>query len=318
MAYRRLLLVLGLIAVALPARAATAFSTTQVTISSTSNGQPQELPATLYRPEGPGPFPAIVIMHDCSGRGPKSSGAPKRWAERLAPEGYVLLLPDSFTSRGFPAGICTVENAAAGADLRSVQYAPRAVDAYAALDYLRTLPEVDGAHIGVMGGSHGGSSTLATMVDSANPLLSQARHGPGFAAGIALYPGCGGRFGGWNVEREFRDHGRVTRYIGTYKPIAPLLILIGEKDDWTPAEHCQALATAAQQAGYPVTIKVYPGAYHSFDSAFPPRYVAERRNANQDNGRGATTGGDPVAWADSVEQVKAFFARYLKGEKAKD
>ena len=38
----------------------------------------------------------------------------------------------------------------------------RAADAYAALAYLRTQSYVDGRRVGVMGGSHGGSSTLAT------------------------------------------------------------------------------------------------------------------------------------------------------------
>src|SRR5262245_56255906 len=54
----------------------------------------------------------------------------------------------------------------------------------------------------------------------------------------------------------------------------------------------EADTDAAQNAGYPVTIKIYPGDYHSFDSYNPVRYVAARVNANAPGGRGATTGGD--------------------------
>ena len=97
-----------------------------------------------------------------------------------------------------------------------------------------------------------------------------------------------------------------------YRPVAPLLILIGEKDDWTPAEPCRLLTEAARQAGSPMTIKIYPGAHHSFDSNAPVRYVATRINANAPSGRGATTGGDPAAWADSIREVVAFFDRYLR------
>ena len=97
-----------------------------------------------------------------------------------------------------------------------------------------------------------------------------------------------------------------------YRPAAPLLILIGDQDDWTPAEPCRRLAEAAQQAGYPVTIKIYPGAYHSFDSYNPVRYVPTRVNPNTPSGRGATTGGDPAAWADSSREVGTFFGRYLR------
>ena len=42
------------------------------------NGTMEEIPVTLLKPEGPGPFPAVVILHDCSGLGPRSSGAPER------------------------------------------------------------------------------------------------------------------------------------------------------------------------------------------------------------------------------------------------
>lgn len=316
---RTLLLLVALALGAATAQADVPYSGSTITIVSATNGQALDLPATLLKPEGPGPFPAIVIMHDCSGLGARSSGAPGRWGSLLAGQGYVVIIPDSFGPRGFPDGVCTTVTAAAGADLRSTLPLARVVDAFAARDHLRTLAYVDGAHIGIMGGSHGGTSTLAAMVDAINPMMPQAMQGrAGFAAGIAFYPGCGARFGAWNVERQFRDHGSVTRYIGVYKPVAPLLILIGEKDDWTPADQCQALTQAAEGAGYPVTIKVYPGAYHSFDSASPPRYVSERRNANKPDGRGATTGGDQTAWKDSIEQVRAFFGRQLKAPAAKD
>ena len=286
-----------------------AYTHDSVTVTSSTDGVPQDLPTELYRPEGDGPFPAVIIMHDCSGLGPKSSGAPGRWAQLLASKGYVVAMPDSFTPRGFPAGVCT---APTGNSTPKVNPLPRAYDALATFAYLRRQPFVDGAHIGVMGGSHGGATTL--MVDSITPPTpaSATPSAGGFAAAIALYPGCGARYGNWNVRRASGDHGKVVEYIGTYRPVAPLLILVGEKDDWTPADQCRVLTERAEAAGYPVTIKTYPGAYHAFDGTSPERYVAERRNANAPDGRGATTGGDPAAWNDAKQQVAAFFGRYLK------
>src|SRR6266566_919534 len=67
----------------------------------------EQIPITVSRPDGPGPFPAVVIMHDCSGLGPRSSGAPGRWAKELVGRGYVALMPDSFSTRGHPDGVCT-------------------------------------------------------------------------------------------------------------------------------------------------------------------------------------------------------------------
>ena len=72
------------------------------------------------------------------------------------------------------------------------------------------------------------------------------------------------------------------------------------------------MTEAAQAKNYPVEIKIYPGAHHSFDNDRPLRYVAERNNANMPSGRGATTGGDPEAWADARKQVSAFFEQHLK------
>lgn len=302
---------LGAIA-ASEAHALLAYTHSAVSVPSTTDGVPQDLPTQLYKPEGDGPFPAIVILHDCSGLGPKSSGAPARWAQFLATQGYVVAMPDSFGPRGYPGGVCT---APSGKVTRQTDPLARAYDTYATLAYLRQQPFVDGAHIGVMGGSHGGSTTLLadTMPIAPDaPLADERLHG--FAAAVALYPGCGGRYGNWSVKREAGDHGKVVEFTGTYQPIAPLLILIGEKDDWTPAEHCRVLTERAQAAGYPVSIKIYPGAFHSFDSGSPQRYLAERRNANAPEGRGATTGGNQPAWNDAMQQVTAFFGKYLKAD----
>ena len=92
------------------------------------------------------------------------------------------------------------------------------------------------------------------------------------------------------------------------------MILIGERDDWTPAEPCRRLVKAAQSAGYPVDIKVYPGAHHSFDSPAPLRFLPNRRNINAPSGAGATTGGNPAAWADAVRQVESFLNKHLSGK----
>jgi dienelactone hydrolase len=214
------------------------------------------IPIEVLRPEGAGPFPAVVMLHDCSRLGPRSSGAPARWASVLAREGYVVLIPDSFSTRGHPNGVC-VDPSPSRFEVGPYR---RVADAYEALAYARTL-----------------------------------------LAAVALYPGCGAPFGEWNPPGA-----------GVYKPLAPLLILVGDKDDWTPAEPCRRLAERSREAGFPVTLKIYPGAHHAFDSAAPVRYLASRVNPNVHGGRGATTGGNPEAWADSIREVLAFFGRHLR------
>ena len=183
-----------------------------LSINTTSaSGASEQIPATLLKPDGPGLFPALVIMHDCSGLGPRSSGAPERWARELLTQGYVVLIPDSFTTRGHANGVCTDPFPS------RVEVNPfrRIRDAYAALFYLRTLSYVDRARVGIMGGSHGGSTTLASMVSPESdrePLARDKR--AGFAAAVALYPNCAIRLGSWRTERRAEMNGPILSYIG--------------------------------------------------------------------------------------------------------
>jgi dienelactone hydrolase len=169
-------------------------------------GETPPFPFTLSKPAGDGPFPAVVILHDCSGLGPRSSGMAWRWSSELTRRGYVTIWPDSFTSRGRPKGVCTEISPP------RVTFERRAGDAYAALAYLASLPFVDARRIAVMGGSHGGSSTLAAIVDAPE---NAKRTDAGFAAAIALYPACGRSYGAWSVQRSQRarkaDHGLCGR-----------------------------------------------------------------------------------------------------------
>jgi dienelactone hydrolase len=67
---------------------------------------------------------------------------------------------------------------------------------------------------------------------------------------------------------------------------APALILIGEKDDWTPADDCRRLVEGENEIGMsreksdgpPIRLIVYPGAYHGFDRpGLPPiRYLGHQ------------------------------------------
>ena len=248
-------------------------TTSRLSISTTTGtGASEQIPATLLKPDGSGPFPAIVIMHDCSGLGPRSSGAPQRWATELLMQGYVVLMPDSFTTRGHAHGVCTDPFPS------RVEVNPfrRIRDAYAALFYL-THPVIRRQS---QGGNYWADRTADPQLSPRwcrrKAIESRWRQDKraGFAAAVALYPNCAIRLGSWRTERQSGADGPILSYTGVYKPIAPLLILIGENDDWTPAEPCRKLTDAAAQAGYPVAVKIYPGAHHSFDSNKPVRYVA--------------------------------------------
>ena len=142
-----------------------------------------ELKGFLYTPEGKGPFPAIIMMHGCSGLY-DSSGKPTRsyrfWAGHFRDRGYATLLLDSFGPRG-EREICTQK-------VRKVSEATdRPRDAYAALTWLAGRADVDPARISVMGWSNGGTAVLHAVTPEAP---GRAGKGPRFRAAVAFYPGC--------------------------------------------------------------------------------------------------------------------------------
>ena len=218
--------------------------------------------AKLTKPTGDGPFPAVVLLHGCGGM---QNAFDHGWGERLARWGYVSLQVDSFAPRRI-SGVC------AGGMIALEVLPYRIHDAYMAKKYLAGLPFVSPGRIGVMGWSHGGTTTLGTVGKDA-----AGKNNAPFRAAVAFYPYC---------------HKPI-------EPAAPLLILSGGRDRWTPVEFCLRHAPVENLNGW-VDITVYPKAYHCFDwvgiDTTQEGYILKYH---------------PKAAADAFDRVKAFFTRHL-------
>ena len=230
----------------------------------------------LYAPMSEGPHRAVVALHGCAGL-LNSKGSPSArhedWGERWAAAGVLALFPDSFGSRGLGPQCRVGER-----DVRPSR--ERVADADAALEYLAARPDVDAKRISLVGWSNGGSTTLYAVEPKNAPA------GVDFARAIAFYPGC-----------------RTPLAGGRWSTRVPLLALIGEADDWTPAAPCAELIADAKAKGEPVEIVVYPGAYHAFDHPNLAVRTVEGL-AYTANGDGkAHTGTDPAARADAIRRV---------------
>jgi dienelactone hydrolase len=247
------------------------------------------LPGLLHRPEGAGPFPAIVAMHGCAGMFARNGSVNARdadWTRRLGAEGYVVLQIDSFGARGLRE-TCTMRDPPVRPERQ------RAADAHEARRYLRNLAYVRGDRIGLMGWSNGAMAAL-NAIDAHNPGRNAAGPSDDFAAAIAFYPGC----------VALRD--KLPAWRGT----VPLLMLLGELDNWTRPGPCQTLAARARTISAPIETVVYPGAHHDFDAPdTPPR---ERRNVGSVTGGTVTIGTNPEARADALVRAPAYFERHLK------
>ena len=217
-----------------------------------------------------GPGPLPAVLHGCSGIRPSQVA----WAAWLRCEGYAALVLDSFGGRGIRS-LCG-DSSAEGGGMRSN-------DVFAAARYLGALPGIDGQRIAAMGFSHGGWTVLWTGSHAARYADTPLK------AVLAFYPYCGD----------------LWRYRGS----APLLMLLGGKDDWTPAEPCQRLGETSRSEGDTVEAVLYLEARHGFDGAHIARrpVIPEPRG-----GRGATVEYDARAHGDGERQVRRFLAQHLR------
>jgi len=219
----------------------------------------QNLTGYLIKPEGPGPFPAIVMLHHCSGLDNEGFF---QWARQLKRLGYVSFLVDSFGPRHI-TNVCNN-----GAPTVRV----RASDAHAAKLNLSGLSFVDPERIAVMGWSHGALGAVLAIQDPEHKFP-----GKPFKAAVAYYPYC----------------------TSLFDLNAPLLILIGAEDDWTPAGLCQTRLPS--NSPHDIILKIYPETHHGF--FFPVRsqiYYGHR------------IGYSPNATRDAKERTIKFLYKHLK------
>jgi dienelactone hydrolase len=184
----------------------------------------------LAKPDGAGPFPAVIALHGCAGMHDTTK---RRLADELVPRGYVILFVDSFATRGMDHA-CT--SAAFATFLRRRQ------DAYGALVFLARQTFVDPERVAALGFSHGGWVTLSVAETNSFELFvppSDFR----FRAAAAFNPPC---------------------KQAVARPGIPTLIFVGALDDWTPAADCSNKIASWGSDGPPIELIVYPGAHHGF------------------------------------------------------
>ena len=197
----------------------------------------------LVRPDGQGPFPAVLLFHGCGGVRRNLS----TWADFMRALGFVALVVDSNEPRGLDSDTgCNPLTAQRGRE--------RAGDVLVSLDYARTLPFVDPNRIVLAGWSAGSWAVMELLaMDQPNQLptnLSAAPEGGlnGVAGVLFLSPFCG-----------------LPATVGPWTADVPVLILIAGADPPASNDNCLALAARLKEQGRPVETYVYEGIGHAWD-----------------------------------------------------
>lgn len=204
-----------------------------MTYTADSIGPPESGAAIeIWRPDpqrwGPGPYPAIVLMHGAGGAG---SGE-WQWARRLNGLGYVAVILDSYRPR------CGRMRCSRSTVHSPVSTPVRAGDLTNLLAVLRHQPGIDGNRLAAIGFSQGGGAALIAAADDRGrpPLLR---------AVVSYYSSC-----------------RLPP--GTRLPV-DTIALIGKADDIASRERCRDLVVATESGTHPVQVSYYPGVGHNFD-----------------------------------------------------
>ncbi len=204
----------------------------------------EQVPGYLALPQGKGPFPGLVLVHEWWGQ----NAWARQKADAFAAKGYATLAVDLYRGQ-------VADDPDTAHQLSRALPTDRASrDLRAAFAYLAGLPDVDPKRIGTIGWCMGGGFAL-----------DLAEEEPKVAAAVVYY-------------------GRLPTEAATIARIkAPVLGNFGAEDKGIPPASVDEFAAKAKQAGVKTDLKVYPGAGHAFASdAKGPMSKAYRPEAAKD------------------------------------
>lgn len=250
-----------------------------------------EIVGYVFKPDGPGPFPAIVMLHGRAG--PYSSRVSRdcalvqraqpspcnaaslsqrhlMWGNFWSQRGILAIHVDSFGPRGAGHGFGRSTHDDPQRDSVN-ERAVRPLDADGALAYLRTRSDVRRESVALQGWSNGASTALNVMYRQASNAASNAAGNAdgstGFAAALVFYPGCG----------------PAALLSQRYQAGAPLTVFLAADDEEVSAVSCRKVLSGAPAGPGKVDVVWYDGATHGFDDPGRERQsVAANQRASID------------------------------------
>ncbi len=249
----------------------------------------KEIDGLIYKPDGNGPFEAVVMLHGAGGIFPYQLD----WARQLRDEGYVVLYVDSYCKRKLLCEHDSPDNdpkrRKAVNRWKEITPQQRAADAFGAFEYLLQQNFVNKDKISLMGFSWGATSGMMSIDPRMKKIFSPARGG--FHSLVAMYP-----------NSKYWTGMRTLRRITDVNITIPTLMLAGEKDEAESIDVYKELQQLAEKNMYPLTVILYPDSYRKFDEK------REKHSVTVNNVT-LTKAYNKNAHEDSIKQVFSFLSK---------
>ncbi len=211
------------------------------------NAEGMDIPAFIYKPEGPGPHPVIISIHG----GPEGQSRPgfsstyQYWAKEL---GLAVVVPNVRGSSGYGKTYVSLDN--------GVNRKKSVEDIGALLDWIAAQPDLDKDKVVVHGGSYGGYMVLASMIDYADRLAAGVD-----IVGISDFKTFLENTEGYRVDLRREEYGderdpAIAAFFDEISPLKnaskitkPLFIIQGYNDPRVPYTESEQILSAMKANG---------------------------------------------------------------------
>ncbi len=240
----------------------------------------------LELPKASAPYPLVVIAHGCGGLTKNGHRNWHEWAKWFQEQQFATVIVDSWANRDV-GNVCEVPGRTANLLLPM-----RVEDAYAVVADIQKNHSIDSEKVFLIGGSRGGR--LAYEILTPNHVEQMVeKYKVRFSGAVGLYPGCSPQM-----------YSEPTQ--------SPLLLIVGELDDWTLPRYCYDLAKSAKfssRPGFDIAIESIQGAGHSFDYYW--EQITLRGVIGQGGKVGVTIGGSRAQRTAAENLTREFIARVV-------
>lgn len=224
----------------------------------------QKVPAFLYRPDGPGPHPAILSVH--GGPTAQSLRTFNPLVQYYVSKGYVVLVPNVRGSTGYGKSYTKLDSKDFGGGPLK--------DVVACKNWLMKEADVSGDKVAILGGSYGGYMVLAAATFTPKEFAAHVDYFgvselKSLVEGFPAYWSSGAsfiyaKFGNPNdpADQSYL-HDRSPLYYANHIE-RPLLVVQGDKDVRVKKDQSDRIVEAVKRKGVPVYYLVLQNEGHGF------------------------------------------------------